>query len=39
MEIQDAIKVIRALADGVHPETREVLRTIPFAGIRKRLWR
>jgi hypothetical protein len=26
MEIQDAIKVIRALADGVHPETREVLK-------------
>ena len=25
MEIQDAIKVIRALADGVNPETREVL--------------
>jgi hypothetical protein len=25
MEIQEAIKVIRALADGVHPETREVL--------------
>ncbi len=26
MEIQEAIKVIRALADGVHPETREVLK-------------
>jgi len=26
MEIQDAIKVIRALADGVHPETREALK-------------
>jgi DNA-binding NarL/FixJ family response regulator len=25
MEIQEAIKVIRALADGVHPETRESL--------------
>jgi hypothetical protein len=25
MDIQEAIKVIRALADGVHPETREVL--------------
>lgn len=25
MEIQEAIKVIRALADGVNPETREVL--------------
>jgi DNA-binding NarL/FixJ family response regulator len=26
MEIQEAIKVIRALADGVHPETRESLK-------------
>ncbi|HXM61013.1 MAG TPA: hypothetical protein VN950_09140 [Terriglobales bacterium] len=26
MEIQEAIKVIRALADGVHPETRDVLK-------------
>lgn len=26
MEIQDAINVIRALADGVHPETREALK-------------
>jgi len=26
MEIQEAIKVIRALADGVHPETREFLK-------------
>jgi hypothetical protein len=25
MEIQEAIKIIRALADGVHPETRETL--------------
>jgi hypothetical protein len=25
MEIQEAIKVIRALADGVNPETRELL--------------
>ena len=27
MEIQEAIKVVRALADGVHPETGEVLQT------------
>jgi hypothetical protein len=27
MEIQEAIKVIRALADGVNPETRELLRS------------
>jgi DNA-binding NarL/FixJ family response regulator len=26
MEIQDAIKVIRALADGVNPETRELMK-------------
>jgi hypothetical protein len=26
MEIQDAIKVIRSLADGLNPETREVLK-------------
>jgi hypothetical protein len=26
MEIQEAIKVIRALADGVNPETREGLK-------------
>jgi len=26
MEIQEAIKVIRALADGVHPETHESLK-------------
>ena len=26
MEIQEAIKVIRALADGVNPETRELLK-------------
>ena len=26
MEIQEAIKVIRALADGVHPETGELLK-------------
>jgi DNA-binding NarL/FixJ family response regulator len=26
METQEAIKVIRALADGVHPETRELLK-------------
>jgi hypothetical protein len=26
MEIQEAIKVIRALADGVHPDTRELLK-------------
>jgi hypothetical protein len=25
MEIQEAIRIIRALADGVHPETRETL--------------
>jgi hypothetical protein len=35
MELQEAIEIVRKLADGLHPETGQSLPTIPYISIRK----